>query len=556
MATEAAAKPALRGRSSLPAVVVALATLAFAIGCTRFVWQGSLASFADDSVSYLVMAQVFSPYFPASEAIAGAFLREAYYPPLFPLLLAVSGTSHDMALAHAVSAFLLAVSLPLLYRLASRWLESRWGAAGLVVALACLPALWIEAKGILSEPLFLLLAIALLLAAESSARRKPLLLALLFAALALTRTVGIVLAAGYALWAISRPGAPWRGRVLATAPSLAGPLAYGMWVMVRPAATADDYVRILRDHAGSYADAGDVLAVLGARLATQLQAMGDAWAGAFVIYLVEGRPVPLILAGIVGAAALAGMLLRLVQGKPDPWMVAAYLSTFLLWPFPGQMTRFLLPLLPVLLLYAHLAAAAAARGLRRRPAVPLAAMTLGVLSLALPAMAFLHQRAQLGAREGFAAMTEWYRAPDLAVARARADVHLGLLADMQRIHELTGPRDVVMWVAPSYIPLLADRHAIAAPSSALAADQYREAIHRARPRFVFLSAYHPRETLSDAAWRTGTRSLADEAQVVYARASRVTGKSAALLLRVPAAPGRAGALPCASLDATGARGCL
>jgi len=75
-------------RPAPPDLLIALATLVFAAACTAFVWQPGLASFADDSVSYLVIAQVFSPWQSASPPVADAFVREAFYPPLFPLALA------------------------------------------------------------------------------------------------------------------------------------------------------------------------------------------------------------------------------------------------------------------------------------------------------------------------------------------------------------------------------------------------------------------------------------------------------------------------------------
>ena len=50
-------------------------TLAFAIACAAFVRQPTLATFADDSVSYLVMAQVFSPWQAASRGYAGACME-------------------------------------------------------------------------------------------------------------------------------------------------------------------------------------------------------------------------------------------------------------------------------------------------------------------------------------------------------------------------------------------------------------------------------------------------------------------------------------------------
>lgn len=133
-------------RLAPPDVAVMLLTVAFAAACATFVWQPSLASFADDSVSYLVMAQVFSPWQPAAQPVAEAFVREAFYPPLFPMVLALAGAAHDMAFAHAITALLLAGCLPALYLLGKRWLDNKWAAAVVVAVTTLLPSLWIDPR--------------------------------------------------------------------------------------------------------------------------------------------------------------------------------------------------------------------------------------------------------------------------------------------------------------------------------------------------------------------------------------------------------------------------
>ena len=102
----------LRARFAVADGVVALLTLGFAWVCAAFVRQPTLATFADDSVSYLVMAQVFSPYQAASQVVAAAFASEAIYPPLFPAVLALAGAAHDIAWAHVLTALVLAAAKP------------------------------------------------------------------------------------------------------------------------------------------------------------------------------------------------------------------------------------------------------------------------------------------------------------------------------------------------------------------------------------------------------------------------------------------------------------
>lgn len=498
----------------MPEIAVACMTLAFAWACAAFVWQPTLATFADDSVSYLVMAQVFSPWQPASTAVATAFAREAFYPPMFPAILALAGAAHHTAWAHALTALLLAASLPFLYALGVRWLEDRRAAAAVVLCVVLLPSLWVNAKGILSEPLFclLLLATFFVLEAGGKLRGRLWIVALLMAAMALTRTAALPMIAVYAMWVVTRRGAAPGAKLRELVPVIAAAAAYGLWVLLRPAATADNYARIVLDHGGAFLGAQNPVAVIGASLFKQVNALAEGWIGSLLLYWVDGRPLRGMLAGAVGVLALAGVALRVRAGRADGWMVAGYLAVLLVWPFYDQMGRFLFPVMPVLVLYAFLAAAKALQSLRRPQAVGVGVLALLLLSLTVPAMAFIYQRAQMPGRH--AQVVDWYRTPSLLEARARAQVHLDLFAEMDEIRKLTSAGDRVMWVTPPYLALLADRRGVVAPPSGLAPGTYRQAVREAGADFVFLSVYDPRDTLSDDAWRAGSRALIEHAKAV------------------------------------------
>jgi hypothetical protein len=508
---------------SLPSLAAAAVTLAFALACALFVRQPTLATFADDSVSYLVMGQVFSPWQAASPAVSAVFSSEAFYPPLFPLVLALAGAAHDIAWAHVLTALLVALSLPAAYLLGTRWLESRGAAAAVVLVVALLPASWINAKGILSEPLFCVLLLATLLAIDAG-RRQGWLVALAMASMLLTRTAAIAPIAAYAAWAFVRGGPGIAARAKATLPALAD----GAWILLRPAATADSYARILLDNAAALGASGEPWSAARAIVGRQLHAIGEGWLGSLLIFWVEGRQARTLLAGAVGGLALAGLALRLKDGKADAWMTGAYLLTFLVWPFYDQMGRFLFPILPVLVLYAFLAGGRLLRAANRPAALGYAAVALLVLSLAVPALGFIYQRAQAQGR--VSEIVDWYRTPDLAQARARAEVHLGLLADMQAIRSLTRAGERVMWTVPSYIALLAGRDGVKAPDAALGADVYLTAVRQSGADYVFLSRYHPRDTLSDAAWQAGMRALAYRPAAAYVRALP-DGTVASMLLK-------------------------
>ena len=499
-------------RPALADAAAAALAVAFGIACAMFVWQPTLATFADDSVSYLVMAQVFSPFHAASPAVAASFAREAFYPPLFPLVLALAGAAHHIAWAHALTALLLAAALPFVYLLGVRWLGSRGAALAALACIALAPALWINSKGILSETLFCLLLVSVFLTLEKE-KQSGWQLGLLLAALALTRTAALPMIAVYGLWAVARRGS-LAERVRAALPAVAGLAAYGLWVLVRPSNTEDEYASILLDKGqGLFGGQGSFVAALAASVVRQANAMAEGWAGALLLYWVEGRPLRFALASAVGLLALTGMAMRLWRGKPDGWMSAGYLATLLAWPFYEQMERFLFPLLPVLILYTFLAAGEALRAATGKPVLAHALLAALLLSLVLPAMAFVYQRAQAGGR--VVEITDWYRTPDLRRARLRSNVHLALFDDMRAIREATRPEESVMWVAPSYIALLADRRGIAAPDSRTGASDYRELVRKSGASYVFLSRYHPRDTLRDSAWQAGVRALAYDGKPVH-----------------------------------------
>jgi hypothetical protein len=523
-------------RFAVPDAGVALLTLGFAWACAAFVWQPTLATFADDSVSYLVMAQVFSPYQAASQAVAAAFASEAFYPPLFPAALALAGAAHDIAWAHALTALILAASVPVAYALGLRWLEDRRAAAIAVLCVVLLPAMWVNAKAILSEPLFCLLLLGTLYVIASGGKGDRVdggarlwLLAMLMAAMMLTRTAALVMIAAYALWALTRRGQPFASRARAALPAAVAAAAYLAWVLLRPAATADSYARIVLDHGSAFLAAANPLAAIGASLLRQANAVGEAWVGSLLLFWVEGRPVRPLIAGALGCLALAGITLRLCAGKADGWMMAGYLATFLLWPFYDQMGRFLFPVLPVLVLYAFWATARALRFVGRPPVLGHGLLAVLVLSLAAPALAFMYQRSQVPGR--YAEIVDWYRTPDLAQARARAQLHLDLFADMEEIGNRTRPEDRVMWVAPSYLALLAGRRGIAAPDSALSPAAYRQAVRESGADYVFLSLYHPRDTIRAVAWQAGTRALTEHAKAVHVRAKDGGGVVTSILLK-------------------------
>jgi hypothetical protein len=247
-----------------------------------------------------------------------------------------------------------------------------------------------------------------------------------------------------------------------------------------------------------------------------------------MLFWVPGRVMPVAVAAGLGVLALAGLGIRLAAGRADGWMVGAYVATFLVWPFYDQMTRFLFPALPILVIYAF-HAVARILGVVKRPGLAAAIVAPAFLSLGGPALAFIHQRAV--SPEPYGSIVDWYRTPDLARARLRSQVHLDLFSDMEVIRRVTRREDRVMWVTPSYLALLADRRGVAAPDFSLPPAQYRAVVGQRRPDFVFMSFYHPRDTISDRAWQAGVAAMAGYAPVVHIH-TRPDGSVSSMLLKL------------------------
>ena len=131
----------------------------------------------------------------------------------------------------------------------------------------------------------------------------------------------------------------------------------------------------------------------------------------------------------------------------------------------------------------------------------------------------------------YAGIIDWYRTPDLAEARARAQLQLDLFADIEEIAKRTRADDRVMWVAPAYLALLADRRGVAAPDAALPPAAYRQAVRDSGADYVFLSLYHPRDTIRTTAWRAGTAALMEHAKAVHVRA-KDGGAVTSVLLKI------------------------
>jgi hypothetical protein len=508
----------MRQRASLALVALVAGSCA-----AFFVWQPVLGSLYDDSVSYLLMAQWFAgtPLAAVTEAA-----RIEKYPPLFPLVLALSGGADDWRIAHAVVALSFALSVYALGAHAFNITSSLRIAIAAAIVYAVMPGTWLNMKGILSEFPYMAASFAALAwhgaRLERPSLRTSTLLGILLAAALLTRTVGIALWGALALSEgvrLLRTGDAQRAR--STWPAFAIPvLLAGLWYALRPATGEDPYI-----HYGARAFS---------EVVPNLQALSDAWLNWILVFWGEPWKPTFILAAAVGIAGLGGTLARALHGEFDALYCVLFLAILIAWPFPGQMYRLAFPIAPLLIVNALWTAErfATRMGERGRGWGALAALV--PLTACLPAVLWLViERSQASETAGpnrkLSDIAEFYRIPDRRAAVANAARQVGAFSDLERIRGSTPEDARVLSIMPGYMALIARRRAIMLERSTDGRALARQAT---AADYIYLSNAHPR----DSALRDGNplelwSTVTPFTQPVWVR-SVPGGDPQAVLLRV------------------------
>ena len=433
-----------------------------------FAVQDCLATFGDDSASYLVLAHYFAGS-SGSALVAQWAPFHSHFPPLLAMLLAASGGVTDYRVATALIALSATLCLPLIYLYASRRL-GRAAALAVVALFVLTPTAWICVKGILSEPLYLLMTIAALLhfeariASGNAGVAERMIFGLLLAGACLTRVIGVTLVAAYlvhSLLSMMMRREPLRARWVAPLATCAA--LVGLWYALRPVAIADTYGRTAFAMATAWA--ADPLAMLGHA--------GRLFAAGWVSTFTADANVPTtsaFAAAILGLLALAGVARRLAGNHIDAWYVVFSLGVILPWVFNVDNTRRLLyPLVPVLLVSAadFLRWTGERIGLASRGRAALFGAAIAMqLAIALPGVALIAGRAQdhtpvvPGLRYTYRDVTDYYTTIDAGEARKRAMVVVATLGGLESIAKVAPPAATVMWMRPEYVALLGQRRAV------------------------------------------------------------------------------------------------
>jgi hypothetical protein len=334
----------------VPLLLAVLSTLAVLVSIEPF----PVGVFQDDGI-YTVLAKSLA----TGQGYRYLHLPDApnatHFPPVYPLFLAAlwklsPSFPGNVTLFKFANAAFIGLSAVLAWAFARRWLRMTELGAAISVALftACAPVVLVSVM-VMSEPLFLAALFPVLMAAERAARsdgrRDAVIAGAAGGALALVRTLGIVVIPATALVLV------WRRRLLpALLVCLAGAvvmLPWQLWVSAHEA----EVPAVFLGRYGSYA----TWLLGGVRDGGMEWLAKLAWfnlrlfvGGGWDTFAVNGLPISLrFVATFISTVFFAwGWWLMLRRAPVAALMVAGYLTLVVIWPFPPQ--RFAFGIWPLL----------------------------------------------------------------------------------------------------------------------------------------------------------------------------------------------------------------
>jgi hypothetical protein len=462
-------------------------------------WSDDLGDPGGDSAVYVLTARAFSPYADADRA-AHLVAANSQFPPLYPLLLAVSGGAHDVRLAHAVTTLALIAAFGGLYF----WLLTLGVPAALAVAgvgaFALLPGTRIQALFLHSETLYLC-GVLWALAALAGAMRRGTVPLYWFASAAvaaalLTRTAGLALLPALAV-------ALWRGRPrgwplmlgAAIVPALAWNVAHRQGNGYASAMVAE------------YGSAG--LAELARRILQNIGAVIDGLFENWVQTMALDHVVALLLLAAAAAAAV-----RFWRLEPDAWYVAAYVAILAIWPYPAERVRFAWVLCPFLIGYLLSGMVTLQEWMGPRLTLPRgllpALLVFGLALLLVPGVYLTVQRYRHPLAEAYPELRPlpaWY-GPDLRRSLRDAHQQVGLAAALRTLGRHVPADDCVLSIKPALVMFHAEHISVLPPPSVAPPVEFERQLLATSCRYAlllpfrsstFTDVYYPAARLTGAA---------------------------------------------------------
>jgi hypothetical protein len=470
-------------KTNLASVGIFLLFAVYSFTIINFVWIDGLSSFASDSANYLLMALYMSPWQEPTEAVKAIWPNQ-FYPPFFPIILALTGAAHNLVAAHIVTTVFLLASLPLIYYFSRHCFATHWQAIGITTIFSLSPSTWLNSLGILSENLYMFLSFVLLLMFQRICHfnyKLISLFSLLLSALILTRSIGVAmffayLIVGFILWQQKKLqiGKYFTPIIIVITVNL-------MAKFLDKSILPDPYIYQLK-----------LLDITG-----QPAVLVNTWFASWQYYWVDDLIIPHLFVLLLGVLACIGLIIRLKKLKFDALYLLAYLGILLVWPHPGQALRFIYPIYAILILYAFYSAHIILNRQKTiNPDRVILILLLISFSIIGPTLSYSWHRYHIGKEYGYHHIYEFYRFHDINHAKFIASVETIMFNDMKLIESMTQIDDTIYHFTPAYIALLANRHSVYLDFG-YPDEESTNVNNNSYADYAYISKLHPRRTGKD-----------------------------------------------------------
>ncbi len=408
---------------------IALAVLISVVAVTgyMFVVSGQLAGFSDDSATYLIMADVLSPFADIPESFLSSF-EYFYLPPGFAFVLAALGGG--IRTGHLLVLMELLLALYVLYRYFSRITDP--GTALLTLAIfISLPGLWIEMLKIMPENQYILLSAVILLLfshtrQDAYCHKQLSLIFLMMATLIMTRTIGITLLPALILWyLVKNRSALIRIDFYVASLWLVIPLAG--WYLFKPEIQHSYFSDLIRTQNDS-----SLFLYFVERISNNCVAIYKAWLQNIILFSENQNIERILICIIFGISFFIGWYKN--KYEIHNLYLMFYLFLLLIWPYPNEMERFLYPAMPFMIINFLSGIKEIGYNDKLKIKISSVASAIFILVLTLPALIHIYNRNQLGLYQygqNITNVVELYTIPSLNEAIATALIWNKIQAEMR-----------------------------------------------------------------------------------------------------------------------------
>lgn len=439
--------------------------VAYAVHLLPFTLFEGFATLSNDAGSYVLLARKWSPFYLPSEAEIFTWPTQSF-PPGFPWLLAVTGASESLWAGHLLVSICILLSIFLVGWMSYRQLG--WFIGGLLTLTLCLlPGVVTSSMGLLSENLFLLLTLIVLILhsyiikSQHASWVSHLLFLSFLTLVIMTRTIGIALIAAVFLVTLfdKNLAGKIKGRLIAV--SILSLLLWFLWTTVDPQTNELTYTEYLKHHVGSGLTIYGSLVILWGDLSTNLMQLLSSWN--HYLSLSHSNTWFFLFSYSLIFPCFITLGLRFFHGKLDAVFLGFYFVILLVWPYPSQMTRFLHPVIFLLMLQPMLFFTDASRinkTVFTKTALAFVLLGLSVNSIIVH-LRLLEQRAiAINAETNWANSFEYYDSPSSEAGVMAASVYAQIMDHMTMSAQQIPNDSIVATVKPVNYSILANRRAV------------------------------------------------------------------------------------------------